>query len=91
MNTAPNLEVYPSLNLKEYQATISVPAQWTGDLVNLLMIDIIRSATMKNTYHLTVWLKRCPDAAIAKHFYLQPQGSSSIFHLDHVRTGGKLI
>jgi len=49
MNTWPNIDVCPSLNLKAYLPTISSTLQWLADLVSLLVIHMICPAVMKNT------------------------------------------
>ena len=48
-NTALNIDVCQSLNLKAYRTTISSPLQWILDLVKCLMSYMICLAMMKNT------------------------------------------
>ena len=49
MNTAPNIDIHPSLNLGAYRVTISYSVQWVLDLFNLPLIHMLGSAMVKNT------------------------------------------
>jgi len=65
MNNVPNIDVSLSFNLKVYRATISSSVHWPLDLVNHVMIHMICTAMMKNTYSLKISLKCQVDEAMA--------------------------
>jgi len=81
----------PVKNTKAYPAAISFPLQQLLDHVNHLLIDMICPAMMKNTYRLTMGLRRHSDEPIMHHTYWSAPGSTWIRRLNHQRTGGKLI
>jgi len=91
MNTVPNIVICMSLNPKPYRATISFPPQQLLELINHLLIHLIRPVKMKNTWGLIMWLKQPPDEAIPWHTYWQLQRSIWIHRLNTQRPGGKWI
>jgi hypothetical protein len=48
-NTVRNIDVSQSLSPKIHRLKISAPPEWLLDLVNLLMIDMICPAMMRDT------------------------------------------
>jgi len=91
MNTVPNIEMCRSISRNVYRAAISSPRKPLQDSVKCLVSHMIHPAIMKNTWHLTVWLRRHPDEEIAQHVYWPLPGYIWIPCLGHERTGCKLI
>jgi len=89
MNTAPNQDICPSLDLKLHWVTISSIPQWHEDLVNLLKIHMICPVMMKNTQCLELWLKQHLDEVISKNVEWQPQASDYYHCLKLYRTGAR--
>jgi hypothetical protein len=69
MNTAPNIEACLSLNSKSYRTAFPSPLQWLQDPVIHPLIHMICPAMMKDTSHLTMWLRRHRDESIALPAY----------------------
>jgi len=90
-NTVPNIEESLSLTAKMSGMAATSPLASPLDLVIRFLIHIIRPARLKNTEHLSAWLKGHPDKAITQHCYWPPQGSLRILCLKRWTTGGKLI
>jgi len=90
-NTMPNINEYPSWNLKMFHKAISSPLQRRLELANHLLIHMIHPAIMKITWHLKAWLKWHQDEAIMQHIYWEPQRCIWIHPLNHRTTRHKLI
>jgi len=91
MNTARNIEICMSINSKPYCATISSSVQRHQVPINPPLIHMIWPAMMRNTWRLTMWLRRHPDEAIMQPTHWPPPGSIWIRRLTHQWTGDKLI
>jgi len=90
-NTAEIIELCQSVYPKVYWGTITSPPQLHQDLVNLVLMRMIRLAIVNNTQHLKMWLEGQLGKVITQHSHWQPQGSFRIHLLHHKRTWGKLI
>jgi len=91
MNNGPNIDACQSINSKAYQTAIQSPLQWLQNLFNNPLIHMICPAMMKNTWRLTMWLRRHPDKVIALHADWTLPNCIWILRLKHQRTGSKAI
>jgi len=69
MNIVPNIDVCRSISTNAYGAAISSHLQRLQDLLNHPLIHMICQAMKKNTYRLTMRLRRHQDEAIEQHVY----------------------